>query len=31
MNSRTYVVFAVMLRSDCEGSYSLSMGILDTT
>jgi hypothetical protein len=31
MNSHTYVVFAVMLRSGCEGSYLLGVGILDTT
>ena len=27
----TYVVFAVMLRSGCEGAYSLGLLILDTT
>ena len=30
-HKRTYVVFAVMLRSGCEGASSLGLLILDTT
>jgi hypothetical protein len=31
MKRHTYVVFAVMLRSGCEGAYLLGVGILGTT
>jgi hypothetical protein len=30
-HKRTYVVFAVMLRSGWQGAYSLDMQILNTT
>jgi hypothetical protein len=31
MNWRTYVVFAVMLRSGWEGAFSLGLLVLNTT